>query len=183
MSIPGCFKAGKIIFLFFVTGVSACFLMLSLTEIALHQYLKSKAADYVKTTFEVDHFHYPMRKSGRTLAKHLMAHGTVDGEPVTVALKSVRIRIDNTPRAQRGEKLMNESKVVPIYKRRSDVTSTLFQGRSLKFVEADYFENGSPRAWPFFLTTLITCPLFFLWFKTEAREINATSLSEKMAKA
>ena len=68
--------------------------------------------------------------------------GTVEGVAVRIPLKS----------------LMKEEKSVPIYKRKSAFTSTLFNGRSLRFVEADFFENGSRRAWHVFLLTLISTP-------------------------
>jgi hypothetical protein len=163
-------KALKSIFLFFALGLSAVCLMLSLSEVGLHQYLKYKADDYVKTTLKVQRFHYPTTNSGRPLSQHLMAHGTVDGVAVKIPLKSLLNKIRKLPREERSEVLMKEEKSVPIYKRKSDFTSMLFNGRSLRFVELDFFKNGSSRARYVFLVTLISSPVLFLWFRKEIRK-------------
>jgi hypothetical protein len=163
-------KALRSILLFFALGVSAIYLMLSLSEVGLHQYLKYKADGYDKRTLEVERFQYPTTGAGRPLSRHLMAHGTVDGVAVRVPLKSLLIKIRKLPREERAGVLMKEGKSVPIYKRKSDITSTLFNGRSLRFVEADFFENGSSRAWYVFLLTMISTPVLFLLFRGEIRK-------------
>lgn len=182
MKGAGLFSFFKVLLIFLGAGVSALYLMLSLTEIALHQYFKSKSHDYVKTTFIVDHYHHPMWMAGRGRSQKLLATGTVDGDQVKIPLKSLLSRIQKFPRKDRIQRLRMESKTVPVYKRKSDITSRTFQGRSLSIVEADYFENGSHNAWHYFLTTLIITPLLFLWCRAAARKYNTAWLADKERK-
>ncbi len=161
----------KLILLFFGCMLSAVYLLISGTEVARHAYIRHNAAHYHKTTLQVERFNQPLKLTGRKRPANLMAYGTVEGEQVKVSLKSLRARLHGLPRAERLATLERDHKTIPIYKRNEPAADILIMGRSPGFLEADYFEQGPPRAKPVFITTLILFPTLFLMFRRRVNRI------------
>ena len=147
------------ILVFFASMLSAVFLLQSAADVGLFAYLRCNAGSYQKSSLEVDHLFAPRRRTS-----HVMAQGTVDGEHVKVALKSLYSRTHHLTPRERAASLKAAGRSVPIYKRKDGETSeVIIQGRSLGYVEAEFFEGGSRRATIVFGLTLILTPvLFFL---------------------
>lgn len=139
--------------------LSGVFLLESLTEIALVQYFRGNLAKYRKVLLHVDELSFPLTSDGRPLGKYLMASGTIDGEAVRVPLKSLKNRITHLPPGDRARVLRELDKDILGYMSLDpDVGTLLLKGRSRKFVEADYFENGDPTAnWVFAVSFIASC--------------------------
>jgi hypothetical protein len=136
--------------------LSGVFMMISLSEIALAQYFRINRSKYSKAMLRVEKFSFPLTSHGRPLAENLMASGTIEGELVRLPLNSLKMRILKLPRSERARSLRYLGKEVPGYwSSDPDTTGVLFNGRSLRFVEADYFENGHPTANAVFALSLV----------------------------
>ncbi|WP_264510494.1 hypothetical protein [Luteolibacter rhizosphaerae] len=143
--------------MFFASMLSAVFLLQSAADVGLFAYLRCNAGSYQKSSLEVDHLFAPRRRTS-----HVMAQGTVDGEHVKVVLKSLYSRTHHLTPRERAASLKAAGRSVPIYKRKDGGGSeSLIQGRSLDYVEADFFEHGSRRSAIVFGVTLILTPLLF----------------------
>lgn len=164
----------KLALLIFGCMFSGIYLMLSGVEVARHAYLRQNAGAYHKTTLQVDHFDYPLRLAGRKKPRNLMAHGTVEGRKVKVSLKTLRTRLAGLSRVEQLETLERDHRIVPIYKRTPSAADFLILGRSPGFLEADYFENGQPRAKFIFFSNLILLPALVMMIRRRLKALKQT---------
>jgi len=160
--------------------LSGIFLVESLTEIALVQYFRVNRAHYRKAILHVDEFSFPLTSGGRPLGKYLMASGVVGGEHVRVPLKSLKNTIVSLPKDSRARALRELDKEVPGYVSLDpEIATRLLKGRSRKFVEADYFENGHRTANAVFAVSLVAS-CFLGW---QARLLVKRDRAEELTKS